>query len=324
MNFKYKINDNVYYYNNESLEVFKIQSITLDEHGIIYNITNEKTQLIAKEDELFTKLNEHINGNYMLYPVSIKSSKKDGRGFNRYEKYYDEVLVFKIKSADISILRPAEHQYSSYIDYECELIGKIKTSILRNNNIIIPDCIDTNFFKIDSNEHNQLVLEFNKHKLKLLNFVEIYYNNDCNKSHRLTYQKCMDDFILSINPNIRDVITSIDDVISLETSCSNYVMVDDKIVSRIPLILNTTINYLEIGSVQVHIKLLNVYKQDSKVLPDLYLYSIEYIKLSYTQLQKIVTDKLLLEFEDIVKNSENFSYNEIINHKINEIKVSNV
>ena len=313
MNFKYKINDNVYY-NNETPEVFKVQSITLDEHGIIYTIANEKTQLIAKEDELFTKLNNEVLEHYMLYPVSIKSS----------EKYYDELYVYKIKSADISILRPAEHRYSSYIDYECELVGKIKTNVLRNNNITIPKCTDSIFFKIDKNEQNQLVLEFNKHKSKLLNFVEIYYDNDCNKSHRLLYQNCMDDFILSINPAIRNVIKSLDDVIYLETSRSNYVVVDGKIVSREQLTPNTTINYFGVGNIQVDINLINAYKQDSKVLPDLYLYSIENIKLNYTQLQKIITDTILLELEDIRTHSKSFDYEEIINHKINEIKALNV
>lgn len=322
MNLKYKINDLVYYYNNESLELFIIQSITLDEFGVVYNIvntTNNDLQLIAKEDELFTKLNEEINAHYMLYPVVIKSDKKCGRGFNLYEKYYDEIYVYKIKSADISILRPIEHKYPSYIDYECELVGKIKTNVLKSNNITIPKVIDDKFFKIDAKEHNQLILEFNKLKSKLLNFVDIYYIKDYNNSHRLIYQKCMDDFILSINPNIRDVVKSIDSVISLETSYSDYVVVGDKIISREPLESSIIINYLEVGSIQVDIKLLDTYKQDSKVLPDLYVYCIENIRLNYVQLQKIIIDKLLLELEDIEEHSKNFSYKEIINHKINEI-----
>lgn len=322
MNLKYKINDLVYYYNNESLELFTIQSITLDEFGVVYNIvntTNNDLQLIAKEDELFTKLNEEINEHYMLYPVSIRSTEKCGRGFNLYEKYYDEIYVYKIKSAEIGILRPTEHQYPSYIDYECELVGKIKTNILKSNNITIPKVIDDHFFKIDAKEHNQLILEFNKLKSKLLNFVDIYYIKDYNNSHRLIYQKCMDGFILSINPNIRDVVKSIDSVVSLETSYSNYVVVDDKIVSREPLESSIIINYLEVGSIQVDIKLLDAYKQDSEVLPDLYVYCIENIRLNYVQLQKIIIDKLLLEFKDIEEHSKNFSYKEIINHKINQI-----
>ena len=315
MNFKYKINDIVYYYHNESLEVFKIQSIILDEFGVIYNIINmdnNAIKLTAKEDELFTKLNEENDYHYMLYPVAIKSSKK-------YEKYYDEVYVYKIKSAEISILRPLEHQYPSFIDYECELVGKIKTNILRNNNIIIPDVVDIDFFKINNIKHIQMILEFNKFKSKLLNFVDIYYNKDYNNSHRLMYQNCLDEFILSINPKIRDVIKSIDGVISLETTHANYIVVDNKIVSKIPLNPRTTINYLEIGCVEVDIKLLDVYKQNSIVLPDLYVYYIENIKLSYDQLQKIIIDKLLLEFKDIEEHSKNFSYKEIINHKINQI-----
>lgn len=323
MNLKYKINDIVYCYNNKSLELFKIQSITLDESGVVYTIisaSDNEMKLIVKEDELFTKLNEEINEYYMLYPVSIRSTKKCGRGFNLYEKYYDEVHVYKIKSTEIGILRPIEHQYPSYINYECELVGKIKTNVLKSNNIKIPKVIDDHFFKIDAKEHNQLILEFNKFKSKLLNFVEICYAKNYNNSHRLMYQKCMDDFILSINPKIRDVVKSIDGVISLETSYSDYVVVGDKIVSREPLVPTPTINYLEVGSIQVDIKLLNTYKQDSKVLPDLYVYCIENIGLNYTQLQKIIIDKLLLEFKDIEEHSKKFSYKEIIRYKIDKIK----